>query len=294
MSHDRMLLGDVVEKFYLTPGMIRVVFGGEDLKSFESAGIGDEYLRLHFPVDGELVLPTPNPEDPNGRWIYPDNASPAVAYTVRKFENSLMTIDFVIHQGGVACEWARNCVPGDQLGIGGSRGLYEPPVDAQWQFFLADATGLPALGRLIELLPAGMRARAIIEVADASHEQIFESDADVEFVWLHGCGNGVGPSRLLEALRSSPLPEGPGYVWVAGETKMQRNVRRYLRQDLELPATAYKVIGYWTDNSEEYDSKWDALSPEVKARLEDIWAAGDGDEEAKRDLYEEELEKIGL
>lgn len=289
-----MIVGEVVEKSYLTPGMIRIVFGGDDVRSFVSTGIGDEYLRLHFPVDGELILPTPNPDDPDGRWIYPDNASPAVAYTVRKFENNRMTIDFVIHEGGVACEWARNCLVGDRLGIGGSRGLYEPPADAQWQMFLADATGLPALGRLIEQLPAGTRARAVVEVADASHEQVIESDADVEFVWLHGCGNGVGPSRLLEALQSGPLPEGSGYVWVAGETKMQRAVRRYLRQDLKLPGSAYTVIGYWTDNGEEWDNKWAALSEESKAKLEEIWATDDGDEEAKRDLYEEALESIGL
>ncbi|SNT25923.1 siderophore-interacting protein [Rhodococcoides kyotonense] len=292
---NRMIIGEVVEKFYLTPGMIRVVFGGEDLRTFESAPEGDEYLRLHFPVDGELILPTPNPDDPDGRWIYPDNASPAVAYTVRKFENNTMTIDFVVHQGGVACEWARTCVVGDTLGIGGSRGLYEPPADVQWQMFLADATGLPALGRLVEQLPAGMKARAIVEVADASHEQTIESDADVEFVWLHGCGNGVGPSRLLEALKSAPLPTGSGYVWVAGETAMQRDIRRYLRHELKLPGSAYKVIGYWTDNSEEYDRKRDALSPEVSARLEAIWAEADGDdEESRRDRYEKALEEVGL
>jgi NADPH-dependent ferric siderophore reductase len=292
---NRMIIGAVVEKYYLTPGMIRVVFGGDDLRSFESAGIGDEYLRLHFPVDGELILPTPNPDDPDGRWIYPDNASPTVAYTVRKFENFLMTIDFVVHPGGVACEWAKSCVVGDTLGIGGSRGLYEPPADAQWQMFLADATGLPALGRLVEELPAGTKARAVVEVADASHEQTIETDADVEFVWLHGCGNGVGPSRLLDALTSTTLPDGPGYIWVAGETAMQRAIRRYLRHDLGLPGTAYKVIGYWTDNNEEYARKRDALSPEVRARLEAAWAEADGeDEETRRDRYEKALEEVGL
>lgn len=294
MTLGRMIIGAVVEKFFLTPGMIRVVFGGDDLQHFRSASEGDEYLRLHFPVDGELILPTPDPENPDGRWIYPDDCSPAVAYTVRKFENDRMTIDFVVHQGGVACEWARRCAVGDVVGIGGSRGLYEPPADADWQMFLADATGLPALGRLVEQLPAGTKARAIVEVADASHEQIIDSSAKIEFVWLHGCGNGVGPSRLLEALQSGTLPSGSGYIWVAGETKMQRAVRRYLRQDLKLPGTAYKVIGYWTDNAEEYDSKWAALTDETKARLEAIWTDDDVDDELRRDRYEQILEEAGL
>lgn len=294
MSIHRVRVGSVVKKYYLTPGMIRVMFGGDDLLDFDSAKAGDEYLRLHFPVDGQLILPTPNPDDPDGRWLYPDNASPTVPYTVRKFENGRMTIDFVVHPGGVACEWARNCRIGDRLGIGASRGLYEPPADALWQLFLADATGLPALGRLVEELPAGMKARAIVEVADASHVQTIESEADVEFVWLHGCGNGVGPSRLLEALKSGTLPEGSGYVWVAGETAVQREIRRYLRQDLGLPGSAYKVIGYWTDNAEEYQSRFGALPDEVRQRLEDIWSSGDADDETRRDRYEAVLEEVGL
>ncbi|MYV97529.1 SIP domain-containing protein, partial [Streptomyces sp. SID3343] len=82
-----------------------------------------------------------------------------------------------------------------ELGIGSPRGIYAPPAEARWQIFAADATGLPALGRLVEQLPPGTLARAIVEVPDATHEQTFETAADVEFVWLHGCGNGVAPSR---------------------------------------------------------------------------------------------------
>ncbi len=90
------------------------------------------------------------------------------------------------------------------------------------------------------------------------------------------------------------MPEGPGYVWVAGETAMQRGVRRYLRQDLSLPGSAYKVIGYWTDNGEECASRWAALSDETKQRLEEIWATDGGGEEVKRDRYEHALEEVGL
>lgn len=71
-----------------------------------------------------------------------------------------------------------------------------------------------------------------------------------EVTWVYG-GNGAVASRLEEIVRSLPRPDSVGYVWVAGETRVLRGVRRYLRHELKLPATAYKVVGYWTEHAEE-------------------------------------------
>ncbi|MDI9955886.1 MULTISPECIES: siderophore-interacting protein [unclassified Rhodococcus (in: high G+C Gram-positive bacteria)] len=92
--------------------MVRIVFGGEELTAFETTGTGDEYLRLHFPVPatGKFVLPAEDPDAPRG-WRYPEGEepSPCQPYTVRRFdsETSCMTIDFVVHEGGIASDWAQ-------------------------------------------------------------------------------------------------------------------------------------------------------------------------------------------
>ncbi|NKS55223.1 SIP domain-containing protein [Rhodococcus hoagii] len=289
----------VVDATALTPGMIRIVFGG--LNGFTSTGVGDEYLRLHFPVPatGEFVLPEIDPNATNGRgWIYPEGKepSPCQPYTVRRFDGGRgeMTIDFVVHEGGVASDWAQSAQPGDVLYLGASRGLYEPPAHTEWQIFVTDATGLPALGRLVENLPAHVRATAIVEVADPSHEQRIESAADVEFVWLHGTGNGIAASALPEAIRRLSIPEGTGYIWVAGESTMLRDIRKYLRHDLGIAADAYKVIGYWTYKAEEWRARYDALDETVKARLDAVWDDTDRDEEDIRDEVDRTLENAGL
>ena len=62
-------------------------------------------------------------------------------------------------------------------------------------------------------------------------EQEVELPAGVELTWVHG-GNGHAPSRVEEIVRASEFPKDPGYVWVAGETKVTRGVRRYLRLGL--------------------------------------------------------------
>ena len=39
-----LVFGEVLHKEYVTPGMVRIVFGGEELTAFETTGTGDEYL----------------------------------------------------------------------------------------------------------------------------------------------------------------------------------------------------------------------------------------------------------
>ncbi|MEU0932486.1 siderophore-interacting protein [Embleya sp. NPDC005971] len=292
--NDPLYRGTVLEHTHLTPGMIRIVFGGEGLRAFESTGVGDEYLRLHFPFPdtGEPALPDVNPGGSRGEAgpgaDEADRYAQTRRYTVRRFdaERGEVTIDFVVHDGGVASAWALAARPGDQVGIGTPRGLYAPPAETVWQILACDAAGLPALGRLVEQLPARTRARVIVEVADAGHEQVFDSAADVEYVWLHGSGNGAAPSRLAQALRAMTLPEGPGYVWAAGETRALREIRRHVRHELGLHARMYKVIGYWTHNAEEWDERYAGLDPEVKRRLETAFDA------VHEEQPEEEIENI--
>ncbi|MFI6523480.1 siderophore-interacting protein [Streptomyces uncialis] len=307
---DRLHRGTVLTTTHVTPGMIRIVLGGDGLSGFETSGVGDEYLRLHFPVPGtgELVLPRPELD-----WTYPEGVtrSPCERYTVRRYDpaHGQVTFDFVVHDGGVASSWAKAARPGDELGIGSPRGLYDPPADATHLLLAADATGLPAVGRLVEQLPATLRATVIVEIADATHEQTIATDADAEFIWLPGSGNGVGPSRLEEAVRAVARPgAAPGYVWVAGESAAVRGIRRYLRHELGLPARAYKVISYWQHESERWEERWNALDPEVRRRLDEAYDAmrdhalkgADGDEasiersEDILDTVEETMERAGL
>ena len=58
-SHDhdpgRIRTAVVLRTQQMGPGLIRVVFGGEDMADFTSTGVGDEYVRL-FPVHPEPLL----------------------------------------------------------------------------------------------------------------------------------------------------------------------------------------------------------------------------------------------
>jgi NADPH-dependent ferric siderophore reductase len=291
----KLLMGTVLGRQMVTPGMVRVTLGGDGLKDLKTTGVGDEYVRLFFPdpETGELVLPQ---VDAQGFWKYPDGKKPAhcECYTIRYARPGEVDLDFVVHEHGRASEWAQAAEPGDTITMREPYGIYEAPADAKWQLFVCDSTGLPALGRLLEGLDAGVEARAIVEVPDASHEQVFETKATLKLVWLHGSGNGIAPSKLEDAVRSMNLPtDREVYVWVASEAKAVRPIRKYLRHELKWPATRYSITGYWTDRLDEMERNWAALDEKVKKQIDDLWRSG-RDAQDVRDDVEAVMEKFGL
>ncbi|MBK7821028.1 MAG: siderophore-interacting protein [Tessaracoccus sp.] len=287
---------EVAEVHRLTPGMVRVVFAGEGLDGFRSTGVGDEYLRLFLPAEGHVEPTLPEPTE-DGYWRFLDGVEPAVVrtYTVRAWDEKArrVTIDFVVHDGGVAARWALGARPGHVVGMNTPRGLYAPGAAIEWQLLVADAAGLPAALRLAGQTPPGVRTRVVIEVPGPDHEHPVALAEGVELVWVHG-GNGHGPSRLEDIVRATKFPPGPGYVWVAGSAKVTRAVRRYLRHELRWPSSAYKVVGYWTEDLERWLERYDALDDDVRARLRDMWADSERDVEEVTDEYEATLEALGL
>ncbi|MFE2295283.1 siderophore-interacting protein [Streptomyces sp. NPDC059452] len=293
MTGSACVVAEVVRAVPLSPGMVRLTLHSESLGGYPSTRVGDEYVRVHFPPeDGELVIPD---VDEDGDWHYPDGYYPHIQpYTLRRFdpETAEADIDFVLHGHGRAGSWAARAAPGDRLLFGPPRSLYEAPGTTARQVFVTDATGLPALGRLLEQLDPATHAVAVVEIADASHRIELTSPARLDVRWVAGRGNGVGPSAITEILRGLDLAPGT-YVWVAGESGELRHARRYLRHELKLPAEWYQVIGYWRHRQEEWLEKYEAIDAGTMAELNGIRERTE-DEELRRDLYEAGLERLGL
>lgn len=283
---------EVVETTDLSPGMRRIVLGGDGLAGYASTGVGDEYIRILFPADPDERPRLPLVTDGNLDYSSID-LSRLRTYTVRGWDAARhhLTVDFVVHEGGVAAAWARQARPGQVVGVNIPTGLYEPPAGLAWQILVADAAGMPAALRIAELTPA-VPTRLVLEVPGAEHELAVPDRPGLDVTWLHG-GNGHGPSRLEEVVRTIPRPDGVGYVWVAGESKVLRGVRKHLRHELKLPATAYKTVGYWIQDAERWNERYDALDDDVRAQLDAIWE-DDRDLEEKEDEYERRLSALGL
>jgi NADPH-dependent ferric siderophore reductase len=283
----------------LSPSLRRIVFGGPELASFVSTGCPDEYLRVLLPPEGrsEPVLPVVR----DGAIDYGTvDLSRLRTYTVRSVDTEAgeVSIDFVLHAHGVATVWARSAEPGDVVGLNSPSAMYDPPEDLAWQLLVADCAGLPALARILEQTPDGVRTRAVVEVPGEEHRIDLPDHPHAEVTWVYG-GNGTSPSRLAEVLRTMPAPDSPyrskpgGYLWVAGESRALRGVRRHLRRELELPASRYKAVGYWIERGEEWSARYAALDEHTRRSLEALWETDRPEEEIESE-YDERLTALGL
>lgn len=219
----------------LTPHMIRVTLRGEALADFASAA-ADDHIKLLLPgADGETEMRD---------------------YTPRSFDIARreLVIDFVDHGAGPAASWARKAQPGDGLTIAGPRGSRVIAGDIRNWVFLGDETALPAIGRFLEDLPAGSRAKAIIAVPDAADEQQLSSAADLDLLWLHRpLARAADPAPLLDALRALRLAPDT-FVWIAAEANVARALRGHLLGQGHPPAWL-RAAGYWVEGQADASDK---------------------------------------
>jgi len=237
----------VREVHHLTPKMVRIVVGGDDLKGFVSAG-HDDHVKLFFPHPGQEkpVLPTASPNGP----VYPEGVErpPSRDYTPRRYDAgaSTLMLDFVLHDAGPATAWAAQARPGNFLGVGGPRGSFIVPDDFDWYLFAGDETAVPAIGRRLEELPAGTRVTVVVQVADAAEEVRFDTRTRLETHWLHRSGAPAADgSLLMKAIAALPLPSGDGYAWVAAEAATAKALRAHLVGERGLSKDRVKAAAYW-------------------------------------------------
>lgn len=231
----------------LSPLMVRVTVGGDELAGFRSPA-ADDHVALYFPRPGDNTVPVPE-VGANGLTFARDAQRVEHRdYTPRRYDPVAgeLDLDFVLHGSGPAASWAAEAEPGRVLGVAGPRGSFVVPDDLDWYLLAGDETALPAIARRLEQLPAGARAVAFVEVADAEEEQELSTAADLDLTWLHRDGALAGSAPLLaDAVRALDFPDGSYYAWAAGESGCLRPLRQFLARDRNLGNDRFKVQGYW-------------------------------------------------
>jgi NADPH-dependent ferric siderophore reductase len=231
----RQLIVDKIST--ITPKMLRITLAGPELEGFTSLGF-DDHVKLFFPTAAP-------PADPSAR-------PPMRDYTPRyDAVSGKLHVDFAIHDAGPATDWAIKARVGDRLDIAGPRGSAIIPLEFDWHLLIGDETGLPAIGRRLEELPAGSRALVIAEVEDGAEEQKFVSEAELSVHWVHRHATPAGTSDgLLAALRTVKFPPGDYFAWAATESNVARAVRRVLIDERGANREWVKAAGYWKRGAE--------------------------------------------
>ncbi|MEV4615235.1 siderophore-interacting protein [Kitasatospora sp. NPDC049258] len=237
----------------VTPGTVRVTLGGAALEGFCEQAPTD-HVKLCFARPGEELPVEPVVE--NDTWMDAPVEPITRDYTVRHYRRAEqeLDIDMVLHGTGVGSGWAAAAEPGMRLGVFGPRGSEEIPFVHDWYLLAAEETALPALGRWLEMLPAGVKVLAFAEVPGPEDEQTFETATDLRMTWLHRGAAPAGSTDLLErAVRAAEFPEGMGFAWVAGEATTLKPIRRHLRRERGLGKEQVDVDGYWKRGVENHD-----------------------------------------
>jgi NADPH-dependent ferric siderophore reductase len=241
-------LAEVVRVDRLTPRMVRVVLGGEELEGFTTRGPA-EHLKVNFPPSGEskLVLPEWGPEGP---ILLAGQQRPLNrTYTPRRWdlEEGELTVDFLLHGEGPGTTWAQQAQPGQVVAVSHQPGgAYKVDAEADWYLIGGDEAALPAVGTLLEALPPSCFAHVFVEVSDATEELKLESSARFHVTWLHhgGAAGRIG-RRLEQAVREFLFPKGNGRVWIGCEAGVMRDIRRHLLNERGMDRAHAHTQGYW-------------------------------------------------
>ena len=285
----------VIGRRQLSAHLVTVTLG--DLGDFPTTGVPDEYVRLLIAAQGaELVLP----EIDEATWTitYPDGAAELThrVYTIsdhRVVDGEVQVdVDVALHERGVGSDWARDCVVGSRVGVLEPRGLYAAPDDVEWQLLVADITGVPALARILRGLQPGQRAEAVVVLTDADDEIPLPSAGDVTVQWQVVEHEADISDALTAVVVDRELPaDGSRYVWLAGEARASRAVRRHLRRELGWPQREFYTCGYWQVDAETWNARYEEVADRVIAEAERAQArVGDDEGAYLEDIYD----KAGL
>lgn len=220
----------LLSKHRVTPNMLRLVFGGDELAGFTAGEYTDHYVKLRLPEPGSDELRTRT-------------------YSVRDWNERAgeLTIDFVVHgDTGIAGPWAESAQPGDTLELLGPGGGYAPDPEADWHLLAGDASVIPAIAASLSRIPPGQPVYVVIEVDGPEEEQPLTSPGDLHLQWIHrSTGPGEEPELLVQAIRALELPEGQGYCFVHGEASSVRAVRAHLIAERGQDKDSLSATGYW-------------------------------------------------
>lgn len=248
----RML--SVVRRQHLSEHLLRVTFGGDDLRSFPADRNG-AHIKLFFPQahQSEPVLPVRT--EAGIQWPPADVKPIARTYSVRHFNaaNHQLQIDFVDHgDNGPASRWARACQPGDKLGLAGPGGPWPMIADTDHAIAVADLSALPALYASLELIPSRTKVQVFVALESEADRLEPCDNPNIDWHWFSGA-YPTSFQALLKKLMQQQRPTGSLCGWVAGERDLVLAARDFLNQQWSLTKSNLYAVPYWRLAATEED-----------------------------------------
>ncbi len=257
MSTTAPRLLQVRRSIRVTPRMVRVTLGGDELAGFGGEG-PDRRIKMFFPVPGQERPAVPRATSGGPLWPAGEPRPTIRTYTVRRFDpgSGELDVDFVLHEGhGPAAAWARDAQPGSWVGVSEPGGRYEPDPAAAFHVVIGDETALPAVATVLDALssptppappasPGRRRARTRVPRGGRRGRG---AGAARHAPTSGGC-TGATASRASRSPRpctAAELPAGDGQAWLSGESACVRDLRKHLLDDRGFDRRRVYATGYW-------------------------------------------------
>jgi NADPH-dependent ferric siderophore reductase len=202
-------------------------------------------VRVLLPaaVGGELVIPAWT----GNEFLLPKGRRPTLrTLTPRRLDSGRLELDLdvVIHAGGAASDWGAAAPPGSECAVSGPARGYVIDPESPGFFLAGDETAIPAMGQVLEWLPADKPVRVEIEIASPSARLTWPERANTVINWLDLSAGSAPGQALVAAVSEASL--GPGTrIWVAGEAAAVQQIRRHLFEARGLPRAHASIHGYW-------------------------------------------------
>lgn len=228
----------------MSPRLVRVTLAGPELDGLTvDHPAASVRLLIRSPGAAALVMPSWN----GNEFLLPDGRRPSIrTFTPRRVDSAALELDLwiVVHGGGVASEWAATAEPGEPAAVSGPGRGYAIDHGAPAFFLAGDETAIPAIGQLLEGLPAETPVRVHIAVARPEARIALPDHPHATVEWWDPPPGASTGDALFAAVHGADLAPGTR-VWVAGEAAAVQRIRRHLFEDRGLPRVQAVVRGYW-------------------------------------------------
>ena len=107
-----------------------------------------------------------------------------------------------------------------------------------------DESAIPAIGQLVEALPATARTTVLVEVAHPDARVAFADHSNVDVQWVDLPAGSEPGAALVPAVLASEVTADTR-VWAAGEAAAMQRIRRHLFTVVGLTRSRATVRGYW-------------------------------------------------
>jgi len=234
----------LLRREHVTPWMVRLTLGGPGLEGLERHA-PDDHVRIVMPLpDGTRNDPRPDGDVLD--WRTP--APPSRCYTIRSHDPVAreMTVDVVVHEGGLVSGWAQEAQVGEDVVVAGPPGAKAFGHGYDHYLFAVDTTALPAVAAWLEQAPADVSAEVLID-----HDHPEERDYPLpvrERVTVTWLDRSTG-SRLAEEVSRAAVVEGGTFLFAAGEAEDLRPLRAWGREN----CAGVLVTGYWKRGVDDFD-----------------------------------------